>query len=344
MRIIKLSLVLSSLIVLSSCLKSKNDFAGLRTNDNGGIVTSIAEDEYVDQDNHVIGFGYQPFANFDFSGPDEDVKFFTVHISQPRNMKVKGTLKLTVSMSNGSRDPLPAGAITIPATVDIPAFDSVARDVPVLFHVNKANLDPNADYSVVFTITGADQGAVSANASQIEVVLYNGKYFGRYMDETTVTDPNGVITITKNTRPVLLDNLALTYGRPSSIDDQSFLSFIDEYYVGLSGSSRGLSLIVNNLSSAGKVSTYSLIYPTYHLDASGKVDGVYDTRTGNNLNVTFTNDLSNKMVINNNGSRTFEVSYNVTVNAPDKNGTTTSRAFNVQEKYTYHPIQVRIFY
>jgi hypothetical protein len=196
---------------------------------------------------------------------------------------------------------------------------------------------------VVFTITGANQGVVSDNASQIEVFLYPGKYYGRFTVETTVKDPLGFLQIQQNTKPVLLDDLYFTYGRPASIDDPNYLSFIDEYFVGLGGGSSGLSLFVDNRSSGTTAPRYSLLYPTYHLNSSGTVDGVFDTRNGNNLNVTFTNDLSNKYVINNNGDRTFEVSYNVTLTAPVSGGTA-SRTFNVQEKYTYHPVQVRVFY
>lgn len=343
MRLIQLIFLFVVMSVFTACVKSKNDWAGLRT-DSGSVVISILEDEYIDQDNHVIGFGYAPFANFDFTGPDEDVKFFTVHIAQPRSKKLNGTLKLSISASNGSGDPLPAGALTIPSTVDIPAFDGTEKDVPILFHVNKTNLDPASYYSVVFTIDDADQGVVSSNAKQVEVFLYPGKYYGRYMVETTVTDPLGFLQIEKNTKPVLLDDLAFTYGRPASIDDPNYLSFIDEYYVGLTGSSAGLSTFVNNLTSGTTAPRYSLLYPTFHLNASGTVDGVFDTRNGSDLNATFTNDLSNKFVFNNNGDRTFEVSYNVTLTAPVSGGGTQSRNFNVKEKYTYHPVQVRVFY
>lgn len=344
MKYYKIVSVFACWLLFSSCLKTKNDFAGLRT-DNGGIVVSILEDEYIDQDNNVIGFGYQPFAHFDFGGADEDVKFFTAHITQTKDARVKGTMKLTITAQNGSGTPVPAGAITIPATYDIPAFDSVAADVPIMFKVNKSLLDPNESYSVVFTITGSDQGAVSLNKSSIEVVLYPGKYYGRYTVETTVTDPLNVYKITSNTKPVLLDDLLLSFGpRPAAIDNQQYLSFIDEYYVGLTGSDEGLGLLVDDLTSGTSSPEGVLIYPTYHLDASGKVDGVFNTLTGDNYNVTFTNDLSNQMVYTDNAHRTMEVSYDVVVDAPAPGGTTQSRKFHVQEKYKYHLDQVRIFY
>lgn len=344
MRFIKLIFLLATLSALSSCLKTKNDWAGLRTDKNGDIIVSIAEDEYIDQDNHVMGFGYEPFAQFDFGGADEPVKFFSVHISQPKAKKVTGTLQLKVTAANGSGDPLPAGAITIPSTVDIPAFSGTSMDVPVLFNVKKAGLDPDAYYSVVFTITSVSQGVLSANASQIEVFIHPGKYFGRYMVQTTVTDPAGVVDIFQNTKPVMLDDLAFSYGRPGSIDDPSYLSMIDEYFVGAGGGSTGLSILVDNRSNGVTAPRYALLYPTYHLNAAGVVDGVFDTRNGNNLNVTFNNDLSNKYVATNNGSRTLEVSYNATLTAPGPGGPAVNRTFKIQEKYSYHPIQVRIFY
>ena len=52
MRVIKISFLFAMLAGFSSCLKSKNDVAGTR-NDSGNVVISIAETEYIDQDDHA---------------------------------------------------------------------------------------------------------------------------------------------------------------------------------------------------------------------------------------------------------------------------------------------------
>jgi len=350
MRIIKLSFLFAILVGFSSCLKSKNDIAGTR-NDQGTVVISLAEPEYIDQDNNVIGFGYAPMANFDFATPaTEAIKFFSVHVAQPRSAKINGSLKLTITASAGTIGaPLPAGAITV-TPVTIPAFEGSAQDFPVLFTVNKAGLDPAGYYSVVFTITAADQGIISDNAKSVEVLLYPGKYYGRYIDQTTVTDPLGYIKINQNTKPMLLDNLMnmpfyIGSWAPyaANVLNDNYLASFDEYFTGLGGGTQGLAMLVDNLTTGTTATRYALMYPMYHLNASGTVDAVYNTMTGANYNVTFTNQLANKFVITNNGQRTLEVSYDVNLTAPIPGGTS-ARTFHVEEKYSYHPIQVRIFW
>src|SRR5258706_15149995 len=98
MKFIKYSFAAVALFFFASCLKPKRDFAGLRT-DPGGIVVSLAEAQYNSTDANVIGFGFQYFANFSFSSPaTESVRFLTLHISQPRSTKMSGpmTVKLTM--------------------------------------------------------------------------------------------------------------------------------------------------------------------------------------------------------------------------------------------------------
>lgn len=360
MRVIKISFLFAMLAGFSSCLKSKNDVAGTR-NDSGNIVISIAETEYIDQDDHAIGSFYAPFANFDFTTPaTESIQFFSVHIAQPREKKISGSLKLTITASDGNiGSPLPAGAITV-TPVEIPAFSGTAIDVPVKFTVNKAGLDPDGYYSVLFRITNADQGIISENAREVEVLLHNGKYYGRFIVETTVTDPLGYLKITKNTKPVLLDNLSYVAAYPTSyvnpsfspyaslVPDQNYLVFFDEYFHEFANfttsAPQSLGLLVDNLTTGTTATRYVLLSPTYHVNASGTVDAVYNSLNGTNYNVTFTNQLSNKYVITENGKRTLEVSYDVTLTAPTAGGTTASRTFHIEEKYTYHPIQVRIWW
>ena len=69
MKFIKLSFLILLVGSLSSCLKAKNDFAGLRT-DSGNIVISITEKQYINADAANIGFGFGTFANFSFTTPN----------------------------------------------------------------------------------------------------------------------------------------------------------------------------------------------------------------------------------------------------------------------------------
>jgi hypothetical protein len=341
MRLIKISFLFAVLAVFSSCLKSKNDIAGLM-NDKGGIVTSIAETEYIDQDNNTIGFPYYGTTSFDFGSlPGELVKFLSVHVSQPRDAKVNGSLKLGFTASNGSGTPLPAGALNI-SPITIPAFDGASKDFNIKFAVTKTALDPNEDYSVVLTLATVDQGIISANANSIEIFIHNSKFYGRYKCETTVTDPLNYIKITKNTRSVMLDDLVTFFGPPAFFPP-NYLSFDDEYSSALLGGTQGLSILVDNLVTGTTATRYALMYPTYALNTgTGNVTGVFNTLTGANYNVTFTADLANKFTYTANDDRTLEVSYTVTLTAPIPGGTS-SRVFKVLDKYTYHPIQVRIF-
>lgn len=337
MKRLKYSLLALLLISFTSCLKSRNDIGGLLT-DDGGILTVVAETEYADQDNHVIGFGYYANANFSYTTEaNEEVKFFTARVSQPRSTKVNGSLKLKISMTSIGGDPIPAGAITIPADFEIPAFSENVKDFPVKFRVNKALLNPSGDYAATFTITSASQGAVNANSNSIDVYFHNHKYAGRYMVETTVTDPANMIKIYKNTKPVLLDyDVFFGYG-------PGFLSFVDEYFYGLSGSTQGFATLVDNLTSGTTAVRYALVNPTFAYGASENLTQVYNSLTGVSYGISLNTDAPNKFTYVSNENKSFEISYNVTVTAPLTTTTTSSRAFKITEKYTYHPIQVRIF-
>ncbi|HEX2608425.1 MAG TPA: hypothetical protein VHK91_13640, partial [Flavisolibacter sp.] len=66
MKYLKYSWCALVLLSLVSCLKPKNELAGLRT-DKGGIVVSIAEAQYVNTDAQVTQFGWSLFANFNFA-------------------------------------------------------------------------------------------------------------------------------------------------------------------------------------------------------------------------------------------------------------------------------------
>src|ERR1041385_1753541 len=97
LKVIKYCAAAFVLVLFTSCLKSKNDFAGLRT-DDGNIVVSITETQYENTDANVIGFGFQYFANFSFTATPatESVRFFTLHVSQPRSKKMSGPMTVKV--------------------------------------------------------------------------------------------------------------------------------------------------------------------------------------------------------------------------------------------------------
>lgn len=337
----KINLYALAAIVLTSCLKSKNDLGGMRT-DSGSIVTTIAEPEYIRQDNeHVIGFGYYANANFDFGSlPNEMVKFFTIHVAQARDLKLSGPLKLKFSMTSIGGDVIPAGAITIPAEVEFPAFTENSKYFSVKFAVNKALLNPNGDYAATFKITGTNQGAVGQIDNGIDVYFHNSKYTGRYNVEETVIDPAGVVRMDKNIKQVLLDDPG-SWGLVGPAGARN-LSFVDEYYIGLSGSSNGFSTLVNNLTTGTTATAYALCYPTYGLDASDNLIRVTNSLNGANYGVTLNADAPNKYVYTSNDDRTFSISYNITVTAPLPGGLTSSRIFKVTDKFTYQMIQVRI--
>lgn len=342
MKRIQYSLLALIVLSLSSCLKTKNDIGGLRT-DKGSILTTIAESEYINQDNNVIGFGYYANANFSYTTePNESVKFFTARISQPRETKLNGSLKLKISMASIGGDDIPAGAITIPADYEIPAFTDNVKDVPIKFVVNKTLLDPDADYRAEFTITAASQGAVSQTNNVIDVQFHNSKFSGRYMVETTVTDPANVIKIESNTKPVLLDDqLGLSPVRVGP----GYLNFLDEYFYGLTGSAQGFATLVDNLTTGTTATRFALLNPTFQIDGSGKLLQVYNTLSGSgaSYNVTLNSDAPNSFSYTANDDKTFSISYSVTLTAPLTPTTTSSRQFKVVEKYKYHPIQVRVF-
>jgi hypothetical protein len=350
-QILKLSLfILANAVLLSSCLKERNDIGGLRT-DDGSVAVTIAEVEYINQDNNVIGFGYYSNANFSYTSlPTEDVKFFTIRVAQPRSTKVNGSLKLKISYTSIGSDPLPAGAIVIPADVEFPAFEGASKDFSVKFKVQKNLLVPGSDYAARFTITGTNQGAVSQTGNSIDVYFHDSKYYGRYMCETTITDPAGVIKMDKNLKPVLLDdpNYWQWFTGTSTVTT-SGLCFVDEYYAGLtfagppySISTASYATHANNLTSGTTAVRYNLVNPTFQLNASDNLTAVLNSLTGANYGVTLNAESPNKFTYTANDDRTFEISYNVTLTAPLPVGTS-SRSFKVTEKYTYHPIQVRVF-
>jgi len=317
------SLLMLSAVVFGSCVKSKNDLGGLRT-DEGSIVVSITEPGVSEAASHVLD-PMRSFANFDFTTANEEVKFFNIHISQPRDKKVSGSLKLKIAYEDGGGTPIPAGAITVPSEISIPGSDGKEIDFPVRFTVNKANLDPDvSDYIAHFTITDADQGSViSSLEKEVDVNLMHGHYLGRYLATITVTDSAGLYK-SNNVKPILwIDDSAV----PGGI---YWYDYYGDYAIG--SSSYAYSNQVIRITT-GALSAF--MYPEYILDNTGKVTGVINSLTGVPYAASFTNATANKFTITSNDNRTFEVSYTVRATVGGL-----EQPFTVVEKYKYDTLQM----
>jgi hypothetical protein len=310
MKIIKLASLAFVALSLSSCLKTANDFAGLRT-DNGQVVTAITEKQYQVNDGHNLGQGYVAYAGFSFGAPaSESVRFFALHISQPK-AKISGSMTVKVAMTASGMGTLPpAGAITV-ADITVPANNEDGFDVPVMFTVNKALLNPATQYAATFTISSVSQGVTSALENSVEVLIENSKYMARYDMVSTVTDPAGQYGVANNTKPMTL------YEPAANVIGQQDL---------ISGTTAGLQ--VATLATGAAVNMVTAL--RYAVDASGKVTGVFSGAT--NLNATI--DPSSQFVYTSNTERSLTVSYTFNFTSTI-NGVSTTRPISVKEKYTY---------
>jgi len=326
MKFIKYSLLVLLIGSFSSCLKPKNDFAGIRE-DKGSIVVSITETQYINTDAQNIGFGFGVFTNFSFGAPaTEQVKFFSIHVSQPRENKLSGPLVVKIAMTPLSGyDPFPTGAVVIPTEISIPASQEPSFDYPVRFTVNKAGLDPTAHYGARFTITSVNQGVASALDKSVDVIVNedpsynNSRYTGLYTAVTTVKDANNVYGITSNSRPFyLLEN------SPNQLDE------LDLYQYAF-GSANADQIYAANLSTGAQT---AIVPVRYVLNATGKVVDVLNARTGVSLSPTFNTDSPNQFTYTSQDNRVLDVSYTVNLTL---NGVT--RAISIKEKLTYANIQ-----
>jgi len=333
MKFLKISLIALAIGgSLSSCLKAKNDFAGIRE-DEGSIVTSIAETQYINTDAQNIGFHFQAFSNFSFTQlPNEQVKFFTLHIGQPRK-KMSGPMTVKVSMTALAGYTLPpAGAITIPSEISVPASDASSYDFTVKFAVNKTLLDPNDWYGATFTITSVSQGVFSALDKSVEVI-FNGwpdwnpsKVTGRYVATTTITDAANVYRVNDNTRYFMLTEGDYATGAyvPNVI-------YPSDLYIYAFGSATFTSLYANNLSTGANVAIFN---PVYRVDATGKVIDVLNRSTLVSLNPVFDASAPNSFVYTSNDERVLSVKYSVSLTL-----NSVTRLFTVTDKYVYDKIQ-----
>jgi hypothetical protein len=351
MKFVKYSLIAAGIMSMTSCLKSKSDFGGTRE-DAGTIVTAISEAQYLNTDAQNIGFGFSgTWANFAFNTPNESVKFFTLHISQPRDTKISGSMTVKVSASTSQAtsfgyDAFPISNIQI-TDINVPASDAVSIDVPVMFTVNKAGLDPSKYYALSFTLTGTSQGVISELDKTVFVLINGGnaehnnsRITGRYIARTTITDSANAFGANNNTRPyILTEGRWNPFGLASGATNftPNIVVPTDLQIYGL-GSSTAFSLYAFNRATG--VST-AIISPAYVLDASGKVINVVQRSTITSPTPTpltglvIDNTYPNGFTYTNNNTRTLSVRYTFRATV---GGIT--QPFTVTDTYTYDPVQV----
>jgi hypothetical protein len=313
MKNIKIIILAFVAISLTSCLKSVNDIAGLRT-DPGQVVTAILEKQYQVNDGYNLGQGYVARAGFSFASPaTENVRFFTLHISQP-GTKISGNLAVKITMTASSSGTLPpTGAVTIPAEISIPASSAEGFDFPVRFAVNKSLLNPAVTYAATFTISSVSQGVYSDLEKSVDITLVNSKYSARYNLVSTVKDPAGQYGVSNNTKP-----MALLESTGNSIILEDLIS-----------GSGGLQAA--NLQTGAAT---NIITPRFVLDASGKVTAIFNGAT--NLNATI--DPSSQFVYTDSENRSFTVAYTFSFTST-VNGASNTRIISVTEKYTLATLQ-----
>jgi hypothetical protein len=335
MKFIKYSFVFAGLLFLTSCLKPKNDFGGMRT-DKGDVVLAITEQQYLSSDLNNIGFEWSgAFANFSFTDPGstETVRFFHVHVSQPRDVKIKGSMTVDFTMSDLDGYTLPpSGAITI-APITIPATSELSFDVPVYFSVNKTLLDPDEHYGATFTISSASQGIIAENEKSVPLIInedadYNeSKYTGVFQWVSTVTDAANLYGVDNNKKP----NVQLFE------DDPGELYLMDWPPFALGDATGAQRIWAFNKTNG--VST-SIFAPVYHLDASGKITSITNgSGTASVTNITLDPSAPNKYVYTSNYDRVMEVKYSFDLTGA-VNGVTQTRKVTVSEKWTYAKLQI----
>jgi hypothetical protein len=310
MKIIKIASLAFLALCLGSCLKTANDFAGLRT-DSGQVVTALLEKQYLVNDGHSLANGYAIYAGFNFAAPaNEAVKFVTLHVSQPK-AKMSGDMTVKFSMTASALGTLPpAGAITI-ADVVVPANSADGFDFPVKFTVNKALLNPAVGYAATFTITSVSQGVTSGLENSVEMAFNNSSFTARYQATTTVVDPAGQYGITNNKKP-----LVLVEGAANNLT----------LYDPLSGSAGGPQ--VATIATGAPVNLYAA--PRYVLDASGKVTGIFNGA----VSLGATIDPSSGFTYTSNNQRKFVLKYTVPLTSTIA-GVSTTRTISVTENFDY---------
>ena len=340
MRLIKYSFYAALLFSFTSCLKAKSDVGGILT-DQGQIVTSVSESQYINTDLQNIGFHFThaSFANFDLSTPGtESVKFFTIKVTQARDKKMSGdmTVKFSSDPVTGY-DPLPAGAVTFSDLV-IPANSAPSFEVPVFFTVNKTLLNPANFYAVHVDIETVSQGVVNQIDGGIEVIFnpdpaFNvSPYTGRYQSTTTIVDSADILEINNNTRPYILSEGRYDPFFTGSIFQDNLIYPTDLQIYGL-GSTTAYALYTVNKNTGAQT---ALFRPVYRIDNTGKVIDVLDRTTLASLNPVFDASSPNRITVGaRNDQKRMDVKYRIRLTASSLN-----RWFDVTETYLYDKLQV----
>ena len=329
--------MLTIIASFTSCLKSNHDAGGLLS-DKGSILTSISETAYVNTDAQNVGFGYDhTVANFNFGKrPNESVKFFTLKISQPLQTKLSGPLVLKVATSaydaTGTVIPLPTGAINV-TDITVPASNDKLLVVPVFFTVNKTLLDPTQTYGIKFTLTSANQGAISAGDKSVNVIINysdnsasmnTSDYEANYTYKSSVVDAAGVIGLNN------LKTMYLTQTSPTTLE------YADQFAYAV-GAGDYKFLVARNFSTGALV---DLFRPSFTIDANGKVTGVTNASGSTAVtNLALDATGTNQFVYTSNNNRTFSVKYSFTYTTTI-NGVVTPRTIKVSEDFSYDPNQI----
>ena len=345
MKFIKIVFLLTVLAGFTSCLKSNHDVGGLLS-DKGSILTSISETAYVNTDAQNVGLGYDhTVANFNFSKrPNESVKFFTLKISQPLQTKLSGPLVLKVSTAlydgpnsfgpNPSSPvpiPVPTGAINV-TDITVPASNDKLLVVPVFFTVNKTLLDPTKTYGIKFTLTSANQGAISQGDKSVNVFINysdnslttnTSDYEANYTYKSSVVDAAGVIGLNN------LKTMYLTQTSPTTIQ------YADQFAYAV-GAPDYKFLLARNFATGAVV---DLFEPSFTIDANGKITGVTNASGSPEVtNLVLDPSGSNQFVYTSNNNRKLNVKYSFTYTPTT--GIVTPRTVKVSDDFSYDPNQI----
>lgn len=346
MKLVKYSIVAAAMVSLTSCLKAKTDLGGMRT-DQGSILTSISESQYLNTNDQNVGLAYthNTFANFSFTTPNEAVKLFTLKITQARDVKMSGDMKVKLRVKPlTGYDQIPTGAFQFgDTTFTVPASSATVFEVPVTYQVNKSLLNPNNMYGMSVELVSSTQGAVNVTDGHIDVIINgllgssgpinNTRINGRYQATTTIEDSAKILGITNNTRPYILSEGKYDpyYSGNEFLANHLYATDV-QIYAG-AGSTTGFSLYAFNLTTGASTAVVQVVYK---IDpATGKVIDVLNRSNLVSLNPTFDNSVSNSYVYTNNYTRSLNVKYTVRLTV---GGLT--RPFTITDRYTYDIYQI----
>ncbi len=163
MKIKLLFVAIFSTLLLSSCLKSKDQFGFAA--DKGSIVSEIFDRSY---------YGDLKVIALDATPPSETFELIEVKMYAPRTNKPANDITATLVLKNSlvtanGLTILPTNAYTIPSlTVTIPKNGGV---VSVPMTLNKALLNLSLVYGIAFELTTVSEGVISDLAHEITIAL-----------------------------------------------------------------------------------------------------------------------------------------------------------------------------